>query len=101
MKSPKPVCETWFVTRKISEDLYCINEAHYWEWNRANLWLIKGEKQDLLIDTGLGVASLRQYIAGLIDKPHSRDLFSRSRAIVREDCMSSIELPFIQPKQKR
>ena len=69
MKSIKPVCESWFVSRKISEDLYCINEAHYWEWNRANLWLIKGKKQDLLIDTGLGVASLRQYIAQLIDKP--------------------------------
>ncbi|MGL5925128.1 MBL fold metallo-hydrolase, partial [Chroococcidiopsis sp.] len=33
------------------------------------LWLIKGRDRDLLIDTGLGVASLRQYIASLIDKP--------------------------------
>jgi glyoxylase-like metal-dependent hydrolase (beta-lactamase superfamily II) len=54
---------------KINQSLYCINEVHYWEWNRANLWLIKGETQDLLIDTGLGVASLRQHIAALIDKP--------------------------------
>ncbi len=69
MKRLKPICESWFVTRKINDDLYCINEVHYWEWNRANLWLIKGRKQDLLIDTGLGVASLRQHIAELIDKP--------------------------------
>ncbi|WP_009633719.1 MBL fold metallo-hydrolase [Synechocystis sp. PCC 7509] len=69
MQNPKPVCDSWFVTQKISDCLYRINEHHYWEWNRANLWLIKGETQDLLIDTGLGVASLRQHIAGLIDKP--------------------------------
>ena len=69
MQNPKPVCDSWFVTDKISDSLYRINEHHYWEWNRANLWLIKGKTQDLLIDTGLGVASLRQHIAGLIDKP--------------------------------
>ena len=38
-------------------------------YNRANLWLIKGETQDLLIDTGLGVLSLRHHIASLLDKP--------------------------------
>ncbi len=69
MRNTKPICETWFATRKINDSLYCINEVHYWEWNRANLWLIKGQTQDLLIDTGLGVASLRQHIAALIDKP--------------------------------
>lgn len=65
----KPVCDRWFATRKVSDGLYCINEVHYWEWNRANLWLIKGQTQDLLIDTGLGVASLRQHLSTLIDKP--------------------------------
>lgn len=57
------------MTDKIGDSLYRINEHHYWEWNRANLWLIKGKTQDLLIDTGLGVAGLRQHIAELIDKP--------------------------------
>lgn len=69
MPNTKPVCESWFATNKINDSLYRINEVHYWEWNRANLWLIKGQTQDLLIDTGLGVASLRQHIASLIDKP--------------------------------
>lgn len=69
MTVAKALSENWFATRKIHDRLYCISEIHYWEWNRANLWLIKGDKQDLLIDTGLGVASLRQHIAGLIDKP--------------------------------
>jgi glyoxylase-like metal-dependent hydrolase (beta-lactamase superfamily II) len=63
------VCSTWFSSQRISDGLYLITEPHYYWFNRANLWLIKGQTQDLLIDTGLGVASLRQHIASLIDKP--------------------------------
>lgn len=59
----------WFSTQRISDNLYLITEPHYYWWNRANLWLIKGRTQDLLIDTGLGVSSLRQHIAALLDKP--------------------------------
>ncbi|MBD2120741.1 MBL fold metallo-hydrolase [Trichocoleus sp. FACHB-262] len=65
----KPVCEHWFSTQRLRDDLYLITEPHYYAYNRANLWLIKGQTQDLLVDTGLGVASLRQHIAALIDKP--------------------------------
>lgn len=65
----KAVAESWFSTQRIDEGLYLITEPHYYWYNRANLWLIKGRDQDLLIDTGLGVASLRQHIATLIDKP--------------------------------
>jgi glyoxylase-like metal-dependent hydrolase (beta-lactamase superfamily II) len=65
----KKVCDSWFLTQKIDQELYLITEPHYHWYNRANLWLIKGRDQDLLVDTGLGVASLRQHIAGLIDKP--------------------------------
>lgn len=69
IQTPKPVCDQWFSTRKINDSLYLITEPHYYWYNRANLWLIKGRKQDLLIDTGLGVSNLRQHIASLIDKP--------------------------------
>ena len=68
-RSPKPICSQWFTTQQIRADLYLITEPHYYWYNRANLWLIKGQTQDLLIDTGLGVSSLRQHIATLIDKP--------------------------------
>jgi glyoxylase-like metal-dependent hydrolase (beta-lactamase superfamily II) len=69
VKTSKSVCDQWFSTRKINDGLYLITEPHYYWYNRANLWLIKGQKQDLLIDTGLGVSSLRRHIASLIDKP--------------------------------
>jgi glyoxylase-like metal-dependent hydrolase (beta-lactamase superfamily II) len=36
---------------------------------RCNIWHVQGRDRDLLIDTGLGVASLRDEIHDLIDKP--------------------------------
>lgn len=65
----KLVQQPWFQTDRIHDELYCITEPHYtWE-NRANLWLIKGRDSDLLIDTGLGVSSLKLYLSELLDKP--------------------------------
>ena len=65
----KTVRQPWFETQRYSDDLYCITEPHYcWE-NRANLWLVKGRDADMLIDTGLGVSSLKLYLADLLDKP--------------------------------
>ena len=69
MSNPIAVNDRWFTTKRLSDNLYRITEPHYYRWNRANLWLIKGQTQDLLIDTGLGVASLRHYLANQIDKP--------------------------------
>lgn len=69
MPTPAPINDTWFTTKQVTDGLYLITEHHYYWWNRANLWLIKGRDQDLLIDTGLGVASLRHYLASLLDKP--------------------------------
>ncbi|MDG2617075.1 MBL fold metallo-hydrolase [Thermoleptolyngbya sichuanensis XZ-Cy5] len=65
---PDPIHQ-WFSTQRITDSLYLITEPHYYWFNRANLWLIKGRDRDLLIDTGLGVLSLRTYLADLLDKP--------------------------------
>ncbi|MFT5482452.1 MAG: glyoxylase-like metal-dependent hydrolase (beta-lactamase superfamily II) [Halieaceae bacterium] len=65
----KAVLQPWFHTQRIRDDLFCITEPHYtWE-NRANIWLIKGRDADLLVDTGLGVSSLKLYLADVLDKP--------------------------------
>ena len=65
----KTIRQPWFQTQRVRDDLYCITEPYYtWE-NRANLWLLKGRDADLLIDTGLGVSSLKLYLADLLDKP--------------------------------
>ncbi|MEM7561955.1 MAG: MBL fold metallo-hydrolase [Pseudomonadota bacterium] len=65
----KSVKQPWFETERIRDDLYCISEPHFNWRERANIWLIKGRDADLLIDTGLGVSSLKLYLAELLDKP--------------------------------
>ena len=42
----------WFSTRKVRDDLYVTREVHFYEGNRANIWLVKGATKDVIIDTG-------------------------------------------------
>lgn len=63
------VCESWFRTDAVQDGLWLITEPHYYWWNRANCWLIRGRSQHVLLDTGLGVASLRDHLAPLLDRP--------------------------------
>lgn len=63
------VAHTWFKRERIHDDLYLITEPHYTWFNRANIWLIRGRDADLLVDTGLGVSSLKLYLADILDKP--------------------------------
>ena len=63
------VAKSWFSRERIRDDLYLLFEQHYCWSSRANIWLITGRDANLLIDTGLGVASLKSYLARLMDKP--------------------------------
>ncbi len=65
----KAIKKPWFHSERINDDLYCISEPHFNWKERANIWLVKGRDADLLIDTGLGVSSLKLYLADLLDKP--------------------------------
>jgi glyoxylase-like metal-dependent hydrolase (beta-lactamase superfamily II) len=56
---------SWFATFEVKPGLLLFQEKHYWEWNRSNLWLIRGRDRDLLVDAGLGVASLRRHVLSL------------------------------------
>ena len=63
------VAQNWFSHERIRDDLYLITEPHYHWFNRANIWLVRGRDADMLVDTGLGVSSLKAYLAQLLDKP--------------------------------
>ena len=52
--------------RKVTEGLYLIEELYYRSGNRANIWLVQGgpgADSDILVDSGLGIYNLRQYLA--------------------------------------
>jgi len=64
-----PVAATWFERRNIDADITLLWEPHVARVDRCNIWHIRGRDRDLLIDSGLGVRSLRQAARDLFDKP--------------------------------
>ena len=54
-----PVARSWFRVRNAGSGLIQINEPHVSPLLRANVWWLRGRDRDLLVDTGLGIASLR------------------------------------------
>lgn len=63
----KNIATSWFSHKIISENLYLIHEPFYYERSRVNIWVVIGKDYNIVIDTGLGVSSLYQYINNFID----------------------------------
>jgi glyoxylase-like metal-dependent hydrolase (beta-lactamase superfamily II) len=63
------LADRWFQRKRISDDMTLLWEPHVHPLLRCNIWHIAGRDQDLLIDTGVGVASLADEIQDLLDKP--------------------------------
>lgn len=63
------VAGRWFERSRVSPDLTLLWEPHVHPLVRCNIWHLRGRDKDLLIDTGLGTASLKEEIRDLIDKP--------------------------------
>lgn len=59
----------WFERKQLSNDLTLLWEPHVHPLVRCNIWHLRGRDKDLLIDTGLGTASLKDEISDLVDKP--------------------------------
>lgn len=63
------VAGRWFERNRVSADLTLLWEPHVHPLVRCNIWHLRGRDKDLLIDTGLGTASLKEEIHDLVDKP--------------------------------
>lgn len=60
-----PVVTDWFRMRDVAPGLTQIDEPYAHEFVRGNIWWRQGRDRDLLVDTGLGIASLRQALRTL------------------------------------
>ncbi|WP_119462415.1 MBL fold metallo-hydrolase [Rhodospirillaceae bacterium SYSU D60014] len=63
------IAEMWFETRSLEDGV-----THIWEpcvkpFYRCNIWHVRGRDRDLLLDSGMGVVSLRDRIAALAERP--------------------------------
>jgi glyoxylase-like metal-dependent hydrolase (beta-lactamase superfamily II) len=62
-----------FTLTELNNDIFLCREKYYWEWNTANLWVVKGSSMDLVIDTGVGLWDLPGFLKGkgvIGDKPY-------------------------------
>src|ERR1700759_680075 len=64
-----PIAQRWFESKKIDDDITLLWEPHVIPLMRCNIWHVRGRDRDLIIDTGMGVASLHDATRHLIDKP--------------------------------
>lgn len=62
------VASQWFRSRRVSETVTQIDEPHADPLVRSNLWHVRGADRDLIVDTGLGIASLREHLPGLFER---------------------------------
>ncbi|XP_062399243.1 metallo-beta-lactamase domain-containing protein 2 [Sardina pilchardus] len=54
--------QDWYAHKSVGDGLFWVQERFYQSGNRANIWVIRGSHQDVVIDTGLGLRSLPEYI---------------------------------------
>ncbi len=61
--------ESWYATRRLADGVTHIWEPHIQPFYRCNMWHVRGRDRDLLVDTGMGVVSLRRQVALLAERP--------------------------------
>ena len=64
-----PIADRWFEIKKIGDDITLLWEPHVVPLMRCNIWHVRGRDRDLMIDTGMGIASLREAAKHLLEKP--------------------------------
>lgn len=64
-----PVATRWFERRKVDAAITHLWEPHVDAWMRCNIWHVRGRERDLLVDSGMGVASLAQAARDLFEQP--------------------------------
>lgn len=63
------IADRWFERRRVDDDITLLWEPHVVPLMRCNIWHVRGRDRDLFVDTGMGVASLRDAARDLLDKP--------------------------------
>lgn len=54
--------EDWYSVRRLDDDVTYICEPHIQEFYRCNIWHVRGRDRDMLVDSGMGVVSLREWV---------------------------------------
>lgn len=61
--------ETWYETTRLEDDVTHIHEPFIKTFYRCNIWHVRGRERDLLVDSGMGVVSLRRQVPLVSERP--------------------------------
>jgi len=62
------VADHWYESLSLPDGVTLIRETHVHPDLRCNIWHLRGRDRDLLIDSGLGLVSLRSEMSQLLDR---------------------------------
>lgn len=54
--------QDWYRVRRLDDDVTAISEPYIQEFYRCNIWHVRGRDRDMLVDSGMGVVSLREWV---------------------------------------
>lgn len=54
--------DKWYEVRRLADDVTAIGEPYIQEFYRCNIWHVRGRDRDMLVDSGMGVVSLREWV---------------------------------------
>jgi len=63
-----PIADHWFDRKRIDDEITLLWEPHVDPLLRCNIWHVRGRDRDALIDSGLGIASLKAAADDLLRK---------------------------------
>jgi glyoxylase-like metal-dependent hydrolase (beta-lactamase superfamily II) len=61
--------EDWWRVRSVGDGVTHIDEPLIHEFYRCNVWHIRGRDTDMLVDSGMGVVSLREQVPLVTERP--------------------------------
>jgi glyoxylase-like metal-dependent hydrolase (beta-lactamase superfamily II) len=61
--------DPWFTRRDAGDGIWQVFEPYVDPFARCNIWIVPGTRNVLVVDTGMGLASLRDATADLFDHP--------------------------------
>ncbi|MDD7912127.1 MBL fold metallo-hydrolase [Pseudovibrio exalbescens] len=60
--------QDWYRTERLADGVTLISEPFIKAFYRCNIWHIRGRDRDVLVDSGMGVVSLRQWVPLVTEK---------------------------------
>ena len=54
--------DSWYETQTIDDGVTYIGEPHIKAFYRCNIWYVRGRDKNMLVDSGMGVLSLREHL---------------------------------------